>query len=178
MKSRSPRRRNRCSNYVRMSDGGPARHEGPRSEVEIIARSPTRRSARRALTRLSGASLTHHSHIRQLIARIIPGYEILRTSTRASRSSRSRAAFSRADVRDRHRPRQDARGRTSPTACIERAHSALSTQHSAPPPPPFDDDAVRRPIQHVVYEEEDIYRGQERRDVILMNQIDIDRNGI
>ena len=24
-------------NYVRLSDGGPRRHEGPRSEVEVIA---------------------------------------------------------------------------------------------------------------------------------------------
>ena len=30
----------------------------------------------------------------------------------------------------------------------------------------------------VVYEEEDIYRGQERRDVILMNQADIERLGL
>jgi len=30
----------------------------------------------------------------------------------------------------------------------------------------------------VVYDEEDIYRGQERRDVILMNQADIDRLGL
>ena len=30
----------------------------------------------------------------------------------------------------------------------------------------------------VVYEEEDIYRGQDRRDVILMNQADIDRLGL
>jgi len=30
----------------------------------------------------------------------------------------------------------------------------------------------------VVYEEEDIYRGQERRDVILMNRADIDRLGL
>jgi anaerobic selenocysteine-containing dehydrogenase len=30
----------------------------------------------------------------------------------------------------------------------------------------------------VVYEEEDIYRGQERRDVILMNAVDIERLGL
>src|SRR5208337_4648505 len=30
----------------------------------------------------------------------------------------------------------------------------------------------------VVYEEEDIYRGQDRRDVILMNRADIDRLGL
>jgi len=30
----------------------------------------------------------------------------------------------------------------------------------------------------VVYEEQDIYRGQERRDVILMNQADIDAMGL
>ena len=30
----------------------------------------------------------------------------------------------------------------------------------------------------VVYEEEDIYRGQERRDVILMNPADIERLGL
>ena len=30
----------------------------------------------------------------------------------------------------------------------------------------------------VVYEEEDIYRGQERRDVILMNRADIERLGL
>ncbi len=62
-------------NFVRMSDGGPRRHEGPRSEVEIIAHL--------ADAVLGGdgpvdwRSMESTKKIRQAIGKIIPGFEAM-----------------------------------------------------------------------------------------------------
>ena len=61
-------------NYIRLSDGGPRRHDGPRSEVDVIALDRRRRHAdgrtgsvhdRRSIGRRCG----HTAQIRQAIAR-------------------------------------------------------------------------------------------------------------
>src|SRR5207249_5989776 len=58
-------------NFVRLSDGGPARLQGPRSEIDVIAS-------------LAGmvcggpvdwAALRDPCRVRQLIAQVVPGYE-------------------------------------------------------------------------------------------------------
>src|SRR5262249_19745696 len=65
-------------NYVRMSDGGPRRHEGPRSEVEIIAE-----IAEHTLTRsvsegpIDWPSMCTTGNIRAAIAAVVPGFEKL-----------------------------------------------------------------------------------------------------
>ncbi len=59
--------------YVRYSDGGPRRHEGPRSEVEIIGE-----IARRVLagtSPLDWQRLADTGQIREAIGAIIPGWE-------------------------------------------------------------------------------------------------------
>jgi anaerobic selenocysteine-containing dehydrogenase len=67
-------------NYVRLSDGGPRRHEGPRSEVEVIAE-----IAERTLTRsgsegsIDWASMRSTGKIREAIAAVVPGFEKLAT---------------------------------------------------------------------------------------------------
>ncbi len=43
--------------YVRLSDGGPRRHEGPRSEIEIIAELARARDAGGRSDRLGGDAL-------------------------------------------------------------------------------------------------------------------------
>ena len=59
-------------NYVRRSDGGPARHEGPRSEVDVIAALGTRLLGQRGT--IDWEQLRDHAAIRQLIGRVVPGY--------------------------------------------------------------------------------------------------------
>ena len=64
-------------NYVRLSDGGKARHAGPRGETDVIA------SLGRLLFGESSPvhwpSMQDHEAIRKVIAKIIPGYEPLAT---------------------------------------------------------------------------------------------------
>jgi len=56
-------------NFVRLSDGGPRGHTGPRSEVEVIAELGSRVLGNRA-SRL--AVMRNTSEIRAQIARMIP----------------------------------------------------------------------------------------------------------
>jgi molybdopterin-dependent oxidoreductase alpha subunit len=167
-------------NYVRLSDGGEARHEGPRSEVDVIAS-----IAQAVFESTPNAppfpwhALKSHTHIRELIARIIPGYESL------SQIDRTREEFT-IPGRVFHEPRF-----ATP--------SGRAMMHAIPLPDLLADS---RPVPReargaigagsepmlrlmtmrsegqfntVVYEEEDVYRGQERRDVVLMNLDDIRR---
>ena len=150
--------------YVRLSDGGPARLDGPRGEVEIIAR-----IARGVLGDdgpVDWRSLEVHRNIRRAIAAIIPGYEAI------GRIDETRQEF-QIGGRTFHAPRFNtsngkARFHVTPIPMNERPDGALRLM------------TVRSEGQFntVVYEEEDLYRGQERRDVILMNAGDIDRLGL
>jgi molybdopterin-dependent oxidoreductase alpha subunit len=151
-------------NFVRLSDGGPARLEGPRSEVQVLAA---------VARRLFGASsavdwegLQDHCAVRRLIAKVVPGYEPI------GAIDHTRHEFS-VGGRIFHAPR-------FPTP----SGKARFTAHPLPPLRGAEGQlrlmTVRSEGQFntVVYEEEDVYRGQERRDVILLNPADIDRLGL
>ncbi len=151
-------------NYVRLSDGQQARLEGPRSEIEIIAT-----AAGQALggdSPLDWQSLRSHSEIRSLIGRSVPGYE------QAAEIDRTKEEFHVAG-----RVLRESRFATP-------SGKARFTVHALPEMRGGDRElrlmTVRSEGQFntVVYEEEDIYRGQDRRDVILLNRTDIDRLGL
>jgi predicted molibdopterin-dependent oxidoreductase YjgC len=59
--------------YVRLSDGGPRRHEGPRSEIEIIAE--LARQVMPAGGPIDWSAMHSTSRIREAISRIVPGLE-------------------------------------------------------------------------------------------------------
>jgi molybdopterin-dependent oxidoreductase alpha subunit len=150
-------------NFVRMSDAGQARMPGPKSEVEILAAlavgvlGPT--------SPVDWHSLKRHCHVRQLIAKIIPGYEPVGDIDRTKKEF----------VIQRRVIHQ--------TNFATHSGKAQFRVHPLPAPRPENElrmMTVRSEGQFntVVYEEEDIYRGQERRDVILMNSADIDRLGL
>jgi molybdopterin-dependent oxidoreductase alpha subunit len=151
--------------YVRLSDGGPARHAGPRSEVSVLAA-----LGRRVLGDngpVKWGDLESHQRIRALIAELIPGLEPL------------------ADI-DRTRQEFHIAGRRldAPRFATDSGRARFQAIRLPAPPPPGDRQlrlmTVRSEGQFntVVYEEEDIYRGQERRDVILINPGDIGRLGL
>ena len=83
--------------------------------------------------------------------------------------------------REFHIPGRDLADRTFPTATGKAKFQTVSFPIA---PTPTDNRlrlmTVRSEGQFnsVVYDEEDIYRGQERRDVILLNQSDLDRLGL
>jgi molybdopterin-dependent oxidoreductase alpha subunit len=151
-------------NFVRLSDGGPARLPGPRGEVEILTT-----VGRRVLGDagpVDWEALKRHCDVRQMIAQIIPGME------QVGAIDRTREEF---HIKGRifHEPR-------FPTLTGK-------AQFKTHPLPPLrgDGDQLRLmtvrsegQFNTVVYEEQDVYRGQERRDVILLNRADIERLGL
>ena len=173
----SPTTQESMFNFVRLSDGGrrppspptpfpegEARNVGPRSEVQILCDIADRLLG--STGPVNWKSLNNHCHIRQMIAQVIPGYEAI------GAIDATKQEFQIAG-RTFHEPRFK-----TPTGKARFRAVAI-------PPLRGDDQQLRLmtirsegQFNTVVYEEEDIYRGQERRDVILMNQADIDRLGL
>ncbi len=150
--------------YVRMSDGGPARFEGPRSEVSVLSTIAGRLFGRNS--KVDFESLTSHAAIRDLIGELVPGYEDILGMDVAKREFH-------------------VRGRT-PVNFKFPTESGKATFHSIPlPASRCNEDELRLmtvrsegQFNSVVYEIEDVYRGQERRDVVLMNQMDMQTRGL
>jgi anaerobic selenocysteine-containing dehydrogenase len=151
--------------YVRLSDGGEPRYPGPRSEVSVLT----------ALGRMvlgeqgvvDWRTLESHDAVRRLIAELIPGYEPI------AEIGQTRKEFHIAG-------RQLAETRFSTPTGKARFHAI-----AMPTPVNVAGNQLRMmtvrsegQFNTVVYEDEDLYRGQDRRDVILMHQEDIDRLGL
>jgi molybdopterin-dependent oxidoreductase alpha subunit len=144
-------------NLVRLSDGGTPSVAGEmRSEVEIIAT-----IADRVLPkgRVDWSAFRSHHALRDAIARVVPGYEAIADIDRGEFQIAGRTF---------HEPR-------FPTP-DGRAHF-----HVTPLPPAWPVDTFRLmtirsegQFNTVVYEEEDLYRGNTRRDVVMMAQRDAD----
>ncbi|MCH8968540.1 MAG: FdhF/YdeP family oxidoreductase [Planctomycetes bacterium] len=153
--------------YVRLSDGAPKggpRLDGPRSEVEIIAH-----IARGVLGDegpIDWAEMETHRHIRQAIAKVVPGYE------KVAAIDDTRQEFQIAG-RTFHQPQ-------FPTDTGRAKFHAFDMPLHQRDPKQLMLMTIRSEGQFntVVYEEEDIYRHQERRDVILMNREDIEHLGL
>jgi len=151
--------------YVRLSDGGPPRFAGPRSEVSIL--SAVGRDLLAEKNHVDWSQLSHHAAIRKLIADLIPDYAAV------SSIDETRQEF--------HLPGRPMEEYRFPTP------SGKARFHALPlPESPADRNGQIRlmtirsegQFNTVVYDEEDLYRGQERRDVILMNADDIRRLGL
>ena len=147
--------------YIRLSDGGVARHVGPRAEVEIIAD-----LARRVLGDagpVDWRGMAHTSTIRQTIAKIVPGLEQI------------------ADI-DRTKKEFSIPGRALDTPSFPTADGrATLFVHDLPDAPTtLQLMTIRSEGQFntVVYEEEDLYRNQTRRDIVLIHPDDITRLGL
>jgi molybdopterin-dependent oxidoreductase alpha subunit len=151
-------------NFVRLSDGGPARHEGPRSEVAVVAALGEKVVGR--VGPVDWAELHDACAVRRMLARVVPGYGP------AADIDRTRQEF--------HIP-----GRTFHTPRFA-TPSGKARFADLPLPPLRGGDRELRlmtvrsegQFNTVVYEEADIYRGQERRDVILLNRRDVERLGL
>jgi anaerobic selenocysteine-containing dehydrogenase len=147
--------------YIRLSDGGQPRHVGPRAEVEIIAD-----LARRVLGDsgpVDWRGMAHTSTIRQTIASIVPGLEQI------------------ADI-DRTKKEFSIPGRSldKPSFPTEDGRARLFVHDLPDAPTTLQLMTIRSEGQFntVVYEEEDLYRNQTRRDIVLMHPDDITRLGL
>jgi molybdopterin-dependent oxidoreductase alpha subunit len=168
-------------NYVRLSDGGPARHAGTRSEVDVIASIAEAVLAKgegggrkgegtfsdgkgAPPSALDWSAMRSTEKIREAIARIVPGFEQLATIDRTKQEFQIGG-------RTFHEPRfatPDGRARMH-------THDLPELQGTA-------DGEIRLmtlrsegQFNTVVYEDEDIYRGIDRRDVILLHPDDLGR---
>jgi anaerobic selenocysteine-containing dehydrogenase len=179
-------------NFVRLSDGGPARHEGPRSEIDVIAsladhvlgRRKAESGRRNDDAAAAGSSsdtfrLPHSdlrispidwqamrdaNRIRTAIAQIVPGFEQLAAIGETKQEFHiGGRVFHQAQF-----PTADGR--------------ANLHAHDLPPLYGAEDNELRLmtirsegQFNTVVYEDEDFYRGVDRRDVILIHPDDIRR---
>ena len=151
-------------NFVRLSDGGPRRVAGPKSEVEVIAS-----LAEQVLGRTGPVdwhSMQRTSKIQEAIARVVPGWEAINDISKTKREFQiggrtfhkpefaTKSGRARVHVHELPRLRG---GEKQLRLMTVRSEGQFNT---------------------VVYEEADIYRGQERRDVILMHPDDLVRLGL
>jgi len=149
-------------NYVRLSDGGPHRFEGPRSEVDVLTSLGAIAVGPKGP--LDWENLKGYDQIRGLIADLVPGLEPIRNIGETKREF---------EIENRvfHQPVFNT------TSGRARFHADL-----IPVAEPLGENQLRLTtirsegqFNTVVYEEEDLYRGQERRNVILMSEADISR---
>lgn len=158
-------------NYIRMSDGGPQRHAGTRSEVDIIASIAERvfngepasaGGAKRSP--LDWSSMCSTTQIRHTIAKIVPGFEQIENIDQTKQEFQITG-------RTFHIPQfatPDGRARMHTHELPELQGAAegeirLMTLRS------------EGQFNTVVYEDEDVYRGIDRRDVVLLHPDDIRR---
>jgi molybdopterin-dependent oxidoreductase alpha subunit len=152
-------------NYVRLSDGGPKRLPGPRSEIHVIAE-----IGRRLLgqtTPVDWEEMQKSNTIRTWISKVVPGYEQIETIAKTG-----------------HEFQVGGRTYHFPKFNTEDGKAKL-VSHSLPHLTELSDNQLRLmtvrsegQFNTVVYEEYDLYRHQERRDVILINPLDMERMGI
>lgn len=145
-------------NFVRLSDGGePAPPGELRSEVDVICA-----LAARVLPPgpFPFATMTSHDAVRRAMASVIPGYEAIATI------GQTKEEF-QVDGRTFHQPTF-----STPTG---RAQASVPPLPSfAPGPGEYRLMTLRSEGQFntVVYEDEDLYRGLTRRDVVMMSEAD------
>lgn len=152
-------------NYVRLSDGGPRRLPGPRSEVEVIAELGSRVCPR--AKGIDWEAMRRTSTIRAWIAAVVPGFAKIETIDQTKQEFFI-------DGRVFHQP-------TFPTS----DGRAILHLHRLPELIGTGAGEIRMmtvrsegQFNTVVYEEEDLYRNQDRRDVILMHPDDLKRLGL
>lgn len=152
-------------NFVRLSDGGQARLPGPRSEIEIIAE-----IGRRIVgdtPAVQWEQLRQTKTIRSWISQVVPGYSAI------ERIDETRQEFHIAG-RTFHQPHFATADGKAVLHTYELPDLAGGGEHQLRLM------TVRSEGQFntVVYEEEDLYRGQERRDLVLMHPDDLQRLGL
>ncbi len=157
-------------NFVRISDGGPPRLPGCRSEVDIVVDLALRVLESR--NQVDWVALRDHDRIRELIADVVPGYEAV------GRVGRTRREFY-VSQRTFHAPSfPTPSGRAQFLATPLPRHVETVGESAASGALRLITLRSEGQFNTVVYEDEDLYRGLERRDVILMNTADMARLGI
>ncbi len=151
---------------VRLSDGGPSRLKGPRSEVEVIATIAEQLLGSTA-SPVDWRSMRNTGRLREAIATIVPGFKKIATINKTKEEFQIEGRT----FHDPQFPTPDRR--------------ATLHAHALPPLRGEGENELRLmtirsegQFNTVVYEENDLYRGVERRDVVLIHPDDMVRLGL
>ncbi len=150
-------------NYVRLSDGGPSRHQGPKSEIEVISHLASKVLGDEGPIHWSNMEQT--GRIREMISTVVPGYEAVKEIDKTKKEFQI-------EGRTFHTPKF-----ATPNG---KAKLHPHTVKSSNPESQLQLMTVRSEGQFntVVYEDYDLYRGVDRRDVVLLNPEDVTRLGL
>ena len=152
-------------NFVRVSDGGPRRLPGPRSEVEVIA--TLGKMLLPDAVGIDWDQMQRTATIRKWIGTVVPGYE------KISNIEQSKEEFQIAG-RTFHQPQFP----TDDGRAVLHVHSLPELKGTAENELRLMTVRSEGQFNTVVYEEEDLYRNIDRRDVILMHPDDVRRFGL
>lgn len=160
----SPTTQESMFNFVRLSDGGPARHQGPLSEVQIVSRIAD--GVLGSAGPIDWAGMRETGKIREAISKVVPGFEQLATIAQTKKEFQIPG-------RTFHAPK-------FPTADGKANLYVHNIPELLSAPGQLRLMTVRSEGQFntVVYEVEDLYRGQDRRDIVLMHPDDITAFGL
>lgn len=161
-------------NYVRLSDGGINRLDGPRSEVDIICSVAKLMQNTGVLkSNMDFSAFENHQTIREAIAEVLPEYSQIEDIGIAKQEFY---------VKNRLMHKPDFNTQSGKARFVVSSNS----QHAQPPSVvPANDNfpfllmTVRSEGQFnsIIYEEIDSYRGSEHRNVIFVSPIDAVKNG-
>jgi len=152
-------------NFVRLSDGGAARLPGPRSEIQVIAEVGKRLVG--DSESIKWADMEQTNTIRNWISKVVPGYDLIRDIDKTKQEFQI-------EGRTFHEP-------TFPTSdgrAVLHQYDLPSLCGTGPNQMRLMTVRSEGQFNTVVYEEEDLYRGQERRDLVLMHPDDLVRLGL
>ncbi|MDP7008197.1 MAG: FdhF/YdeP family oxidoreductase [Phycisphaerales bacterium] len=142
-------------NFVRRSAGGARRHEGARSEVGIIVE-----LAEKSVGQIDWAPFREHQVVRALMEKCIVGFDANSEHQIKGRTFHTKQFATESGKIIAHDiviPRRTKIKNNQLRLMTVRSEGQFNT---------------------VVYEEEDVYRGQTQRDIVLMNTLDIEAIGL
>jgi anaerobic selenocysteine-containing dehydrogenase len=150
-------------NFVRMSDGGIVRLDNVRSEVEIISD-----IARKVMgiSPIDFGKLSNHQNLRKFIAMTVPGFEKLSELEKTGEEFQiSNRTFHNPYFAT---PDRKANFRICPIPYLKKENGEFQMM------------SIRSEGQFnsIIYEEEDIYREQKSRWIVMMNKNDISNKGL
>lgn len=150
-------------NYIRLSDGGPSRHAGLKSEIEIIAT-----IAQGVLGRngpIDWQLMQDTNRIRDAIARVVPGFDDIKTIGETKKEFQLKGRTFHTPEFPTKNGRAQLRVHSLPKLAGEGDELRLMTIRS------------EGQFNTVVYEDYDLYRGVEGRYIMLIHPNDIARLG-
>ncbi|MAI67490.1 MAG: histidine kinase [Phycisphaerae bacterium] len=140
-------------NYVRRSSGGSPRHSGPKSEIEVIVS-----LAKKGVGKIDWEPYKDNDSIRALIATCLQGFDATREHQIAGRTFHTPLFSTPNGKAKAHRIElQELPNDGLFSLMTIRSEGQFNT---------------------VVYEEQDIYRGQTRRDIVMMHEEDAQDLGV